>query len=169
MKARLIAALAAVACIAAASDPAERLGDHAKEARARALFQEIRCLVCQGESIDDSDADLAKDLRAIVRGQIAAGRSDADVRAYLRARYGDFVLLRPPFSLGNALLWGAPLLVVAAGASLFILRQRTQATPVLLSASEEAELDVLVFTEINGRQKAGNRLQESPDDDGKVT
>src|SRR6516165_7587694 len=99
------AALAAALCMAAASDPADRLPDPAQEAKARAIFQQIRCVVCQNESIDDSEAPLAHDLRQIVRDQVRQGRSEAQIKAFLVARYGQFVLLRPSFSLGNAPLW----------------------------------------------------------------
>ncbi|MCI3133717.1 cytochrome c-type biogenesis protein [Phenylobacterium aquaticum] len=123
---RILAILGAVLCIAAAADPAERLPDPAQEARARAIFQEVRCLVCQNESIDDSQAELAADLRKLVRDEIKAGRSDQQVRAYLVSRYGEFVLLKPAFSLGNAVLWGAPFAVVGLGVLLLLgnLRRR---------------------------------------------
>lgn len=133
---RGLAILAAVFCIAAASDPAERLPDPTQEARARELFREVRCLVCQNESIDDSNAELAQDLRRLVREQVKAGRSDDQVREYLIDRYGEFVLLKPAFSLGNAALWSAPLLVVLAGVALLWRRVRNQANDDDLSASE---------------------------------
>ena len=101
---RVLAILAAVFCIAAASDPAERLPDPAQEARARGLFREVRCLVCQNESIDDSNAELAADLRRLVRDEIKSGKTDEQVRAHLTDRYGEFVLLKPAFSWGNAAL-----------------------------------------------------------------
>src|SRR5271163_2646816 len=107
---------------AAASDPADRLSDPAQEAHARALFRSLRCVVCQSESIDESDAPLARDLRQLVRQQVAQGRSDAQIRAYLVSRYGQFVLLTPKPSLGNAILWVGPLLVVAAGAAALIMQ-----------------------------------------------
>ena len=139
MKRRLLTALAALTLISASSDPAERLSDPAKEGRARAMFRETRCLVCQGESIDDSDSDLARDLRRTIRERITAGASDADVRDFLKARYGDFVLLRPPVSWPNALLWSGPFVVLAAGAWLLIRRRQAPAAPQL-SAEEEAEI-----------------------------
>ncbi len=137
---RFIACLGAVLCLAAVADPADRLGDPVKEARARALFREIRCLVCQGESIDESNADLAGDLRALVREQIRQGRSDRQVRVYLRARYGDFVLLRPGFSLTTALLWSSPFAVFVIGAGLLVLRRRKLGPTAELSSEEEARL-----------------------------
>ncbi len=124
---KLLAILAAVACLAAASDPAERLADPAQEARARALFAEVRCMVCQNESIDDSQAELAGDLRRLVRDQIKAGKSDDQVRSHLTDRYGEFVLLKPALSWGNGALWGAPFLAVGLGIWLLArtLRRRT--------------------------------------------
>jgi cytochrome c-type biogenesis protein CcmH len=99
----ILAALAGVLCIAgSASDPAERLPDPAQEARARAIFEDVRCLVCQNESIDDSEAELAGDLRRIVREQVRQGRSDAEIKRFLTDRYGEFVLLTPAF---NAATW----------------------------------------------------------------
>jgi len=136
----LLAALAAVVCMAAASDPADRLADPAAEARARALFEQVRCLVCQNESIDDSDAELAHDLRQIVREQIKAGRSDAQVRGFLTDRYGEFVLLKPAFSWGNAALWLAPLLIVVLGLLLLARRVRGAAPDPELSPDETARL-----------------------------
>jgi cytochrome c-type biogenesis protein CcmH len=103
-------ALAAMLCLgAAASDPAERLADPVKEAHARSLFRQIRCLICQNESIDESEAPIADDLRKLVRQQIVEGRSDRQIEQFLVQRYGAFVLLKPPFDLGDAPLWLAPL------------------------------------------------------------
>jgi cytochrome c-type biogenesis protein CcmH len=120
----LLASLAAVFCMGAASDPAERLPDPAQEARARHIFTQVRCLVCQNESIDDSQADLARDLRRIVREQVRQGRSDAQIKRYLTDRYGEFVLMRPSFSPANAVLWAAPFVVVLTGAGLLVARLR---------------------------------------------
>jgi cytochrome c-type biogenesis protein CcmH len=125
----------------AVSDPAEQLPNPAQEARAREIGRELRCLVCQNQSIEDSDAELARDLRRIVREQVAAGRSDADVMAYLHDRYGDFVLLRPPFSAATALLWAMPVVALAGGVLLVLaLRRRAPAAPAPLSAEELARL-----------------------------
>ncbi|WP_244286685.1 cytochrome c-type biogenesis protein [Caulobacter radicis] len=144
----LALAMAAIACMAAASDPSERLPDPAQEARARDLFKEVRCLVCQNESIDDSEAALARDLRLLVRDQVKQGRSDAQIRAFLTERYGEFVLLKPPFSAGNAVLWLTPLAVLLAGGGLMValLRRRRvpEAGPEALSAEEEARLKGLL-------------------------
>ena len=127
---RLAATLGAVLCMGAAADPADRLADPAKEIRARAIFRETRCLVCQGESIDDSDAELASDLRRIIRGQVTAGASDDQVRAFLVARYGEFVLLKPRFEAGTILLWGTPFAVLmVAGAALLLGRRRIVPLP----------------------------------------
>jgi cytochrome c-type biogenesis protein CcmH len=161
MKVRaLLTALAAVALMAAASEPSERLADPAQEARARTLFKEVRCLVCQNESIDDSQADLAADLRRIVRQEIAAGRSDREVRAFLVARYGEFVMLKPSFSAGNAVLWLAPLGVLAVGGGLLaalLMRRRADAEEYAgdgtdeddaLTPEEEARLAALLETKV---------------------
>jgi len=160
--------LAAVVCMAAASEPAERLPDPAQEARARTLFREVRCLVCQNESIDDSQAELAADLRRIVRQEIAQGRSDNEVRDFLVARYGEFVLLKPPFSIGNAVLWLAPagLLLAGGGLMIALLRRRAPAgtdaavEPDALSPEEEARLAVLL--DGDGHDCAEKRSQEDP-------
>jgi cytochrome c-type biogenesis protein CcmH len=129
---------AAALSLAAAADPAERLSDPAQEARARAIFADVRCLVCQNESIDDSEAPLAHDLRQIVREQVRAGHSDAEIKRFLTDRYGEFVLLTPAFSLTNLALWGGPFLVVVLGAGLLLARLRNRLTEEELSP-EEAE------------------------------
>jgi cytochrome c-type biogenesis protein CcmH len=140
----LLIAFMGALCIAAASDPAERLSDPSQEARARAIFQEVRCLVCQNESIDDSEAQLAGDLRKIIRQQVAAGRSDEQIRQFLVARYGEFVLLKPPFSAGNLALWVGPFVVVIVGGLLLLVLLRRRATPDALSDDEEARLAALL-------------------------
>ncbi|MFC7541993.1 cytochrome c-type biogenesis protein [Siccirubricoccus deserti] len=130
--------------MAAIGDPAEQLRDPAQEERARAIGRELRCMVCQNQSIEDSDADLARDLRRIVREQVAAGRSDSEVMRFLHDRYGDFVLLRPPFKLATALLWGAPVVALGGGLLLILaMRRRAAATapPEALSAAEQARLE----------------------------
>jgi cytochrome c-type biogenesis protein CcmH len=127
-----------------AVQPDEILPDPALEERARALSRELRCMICQNQSIDDSDAPLARDLRLIVRERLKAGDSDAQILDLLTSRYGEFVLLRPRFSWHNALLWFAPLIVLALGAvSLVAARRRHRAalahvTP--LSPDEERRL-----------------------------
>jgi cytochrome c-type biogenesis protein CcmH len=137
---RLLAIVAAVLCMAAASDPAERLADPAQEARARELFAQIRCLVCQNESIDDSNAELAADLRRLVREEVKAGQSDDQIRRHLVDRYGEFVLLKPAFSLGNAALWGAPFLVVVLGLWLLARNLRNRREDDALSEDDAARL-----------------------------
>ncbi|CAN7445712.1 cytochrome c-type biogenesis protein CcmH [Phenylobacterium sp. LjRoot219] len=141
MRARvLLAVIAAVFCMAAASDPAERLPDPAQEARAREIFQQVRCLVCQNESIDDSNAELAQDLRRIVRDQVQQGRSDAEIKSFLTDRYGEFVLLRPSFSIGNLALWLGPFLVVLLGVVLLLGRLRHRLPEAELDAADVERL-----------------------------
>ncbi|MDO9248608.1 MAG: cytochrome c-type biogenesis protein CcmH [Phenylobacterium sp.] len=144
---KLLAICAAIFCIAAASDPAERLPDPGQEARARAIFAEVRCLVCQNESIDDSSAELAGDLRRLVRDQIKSGKSDDQVRTYLTDRYGEFVLLKPAFSWGNAALWGAPFVVVILGVLLLLRNLRAPRPYAELSQDEAARLAALADKE----------------------
>ncbi len=131
---------------ALAVNPDERLADPALEARARHLSQELRCLVCQNQSIDDSNADLARDLRLLVRERLEAGDSDAQVLAYLRARYGDFVLLDPPIERATYLLWFGPPVVLALSLGLLLLRLRTrpeiETSP--LDAADRARLDTVL-------------------------
>lgn len=151
MKARtLLAAIAAVFCMAAAADPSERLADPDQEARARHIFEQVRCLVCQNESIDDSQADLARDLRHIIREQVHAGRSDGDVKRFLVERYGEFVLLKPSFSLGNAALWGGPFLVVILGVLLLFARLRRRIP------EPETELDAADTERLRRLQEGGS-------------
>jgi len=113
--------------------PAEgRFADPAQEARVHHLQRQLRCMVCQGQSIDESDAPLAQDLRRLVREQIAAGRSDAEILDYLHTRYGDFILMQPPVEPHTWLLWLTPLLVLGAGgvvAWVVIARARTLSEP----------------------------------------
>mgnify|MGYP005846033011 CR=1 FL=1 len=144
----LLLALAAAAP-ALAVQPDEVLADPEQEARARAISAELRCLVCRNESIDDSNAELARDLRLLVRERITAGDSDQEVKDFLVARYGEFVLLRPTFSLGNAALWfGGPALLVLGGvvAVLYIRRSRPEAAAraAPLSEAEAARVQALM-------------------------
>ena len=139
---RLVFAVALAAGLggpaAHAVEPSERLADPALEARARTLRQELRCLVCQNQSIDESNADLAHDLRVLLRQRLAAGDTDRQVLDYVVARYGVFVLLDPPFLPATYLLWLAPpLLVLGAGISVVVRARRRRPNPELLALSEE--------------------------------
>jgi cytochrome c-type biogenesis protein CcmH len=107
--------LMALSFSAAAVEPGEMLQDPVLEARAREISKNLRCLVCQGEAIDDSNADFAKDMRVLVRTRLAAGDTDEAVVNFLRARYGDFILLKPPLENKTWLLWLTPFLVLGAG------------------------------------------------------
>lgn len=139
----LLLALAPAA--AGAVQPDEVLKDSALEARARDISANLRCLVCQNQSIDDSDAPLARDLRLIVRERLQAGDDNAQVQAYVVGRYGEYVLLRPVFALHTLLLWLTP--VAALGLGLFglwrLARRRPGTPPKALSAAEEAEIAAL--------------------------
>jgi cytochrome c-type biogenesis protein CcmH len=142
-----------VACMIAATpahavEPGEMLKDAALEARARRLSQELRCVVCQNQSIDDSNAPLAHDLRVIVRERLVAGDTDAEVLAYVEARYGAFVLLRPRLRPQTVLLWTTPLLLLA-GAAAYLWRARRRrahepARTAALSAEEQRQLDEIL-------------------------
>jgi cytochrome c-type biogenesis protein CcmH len=136
-----------LAAPARAVQPGEELADPALEARARDLSREIRCLVCQNQSIDESEADLARDLRLILRERIAAGDSDAQVKDFLVERYGDFVLLDPPVKAKTWLLWFGPaaiLLLAFAGASFYLRRRVAAADAPELSPAERAQLERLL-------------------------
>ena len=128
--------------------PDEVMSDPAREARARNLSRELRCMVCQNQSIDDSEAPLARDLRLLVRERIAAGDSDTQVVDFLVARYGEFVLLKPRFEWHNALLWLTPAIALLAGAIAMVaaIRRRRIATPAAapLSADEERRLAEMI-------------------------
>ena len=147
MRALIIALMLAAAGPAWAVQPDGILDDPALGARARALSKEIRCLVCQNESIDSSNADLARDLRILVRERMTAGDNDAEVKAYLVARYGDFVLLEPPVKPSTYLLWFGPalaLLLGAGGVYLFFTRRAGAGAPAPLSAEERKRLEALL-------------------------
>lgn len=149
---RLAAVLVLLAAIAAtpayAVLPDEVLADPALEERARAISAGLRCLVCQNQSIDDSDAELARDLRVLVRERLLAGDTDEEVIAFIVARYGEFVLLKPSFSAQNAILWTAPFAILAIGAFvLFVsVRDRRSVGPEGLSADEQAEIDKILHS-----------------------
>jgi cytochrome c-type biogenesis protein CcmH len=140
---RLRALLAAVMIVVAAPalaalDPSEILDDPALEQRARGLSAQLRCMVCQNQSIDDSNAELARDLRVLVRERLVAGDTDEEVMEYVVSRYGEFVLLRPLFNMRNVLLWGAPVLLLLGGGAFIAAsaRGRTQARSATLSEEE---------------------------------
>lgn len=124
----LLAALVAGRA-AYAVQPDEMLKDPALEHRARQLSAELRCMVCQNQSIDDSDADLARDLRILVRDRLTAGDTDQQVLDYIVSRYGEFVLLKPRFSLRNAILWSVPAVLLLAGGTFLIVSARTRRRP----------------------------------------
>ena len=127
--------------VALAVEPSEMLKDPALEARARAISAGLRCLVCQNQSIDDSKADLAADLRVLIRERLSAGDSDTQAVDYLVARYGEFILLKPQFNWHTALLWLAPPAVLLFGAALALAVYRRRSTAVRpLDAEEEAAL-----------------------------
>ena len=130
----------------AISDPAEALADPRQEARAVAIGRGLRCLVCQNESIEDSGAELARDIRTIVRQHVAAGDTDRQATDWVVARYGDFVRLRPPFNATTALLWASPVLAVLAGFLLVVLGRRKGRVEErgALTAPEQARLERLL-------------------------
>lgn len=147
MRRALLIAVAAVGLVAAepVPPPDRPLPDAAQEARAQRLFDDIRCVVCQHEAIADSPAGIASDMRRLVRDQIAAGRTDAEVKAGLVSRYGDFVLFQPPVRLGTWLLWFGPFAaLLAVGALLLAVSRRRKGDSAPLSPEEEARLaDIL--------------------------
>lgn len=140
----ITAAMAALASPAGAVNPDEQLADPALEARAHNLSKDLRCVVCQNQSIDDSNAPLARDMRVLVRERVKLGDSDDEVRAFLVARYGNFVLLKPPLQTGTLVLWFSPLLFLAAAFALvwgyFRAMSKSPAAAAPLSAEEEAAL-----------------------------
>ena len=158
---RILSSLAAVLVIGAlaayAVQPDEIMSDPAMEARARDLSRELRCMVCQNQSIDDSEAPLARDLRLLVRERIAAGNSDAQVLDFLVARYGEFVLLKPRFENHTLLLWLVPpLALIGGGLALWVHGRRRQrlaagekASALTLSVEEEARLQKLLAGQIS--------------------
>ncbi len=145
---RLFVALGVAAALiiggtAMAVQPDEVLDDAALESRSREISAGLRCLVCQNQSIDDSDAPLARDLRLLVRERLVAGDSDTEVVVYLVDRYGDYILLKPPFKWTTLVLWSMPAVTLVAGLGLTAVYFRRRAAPQLpprLSADEEAAL-----------------------------
>lgn len=121
-----------------AVEPSEMLKDPALESRARQIGQALRCVVCQNQSIDDSAAEVARDMRRAVRERLSAGDSDAQVYDFMVARYGDYVLLKPPFKLGTLLLWlGAPMLLLIAASAIMLTALRRRAAAPLPPLSDE--------------------------------
>lgn len=141
LSAILLVLYALVSAPTLALTPDELLDDPALEARARALSAELRCLVCQNQSIDDLDAPLAKDLRVLVREQLVAGKTDAEIMAFVVDRYGQFVLLKPRLAPETMLLWATPFVVLLlAGAVLLLRRRRPGAAPEAPLSAEEQRL-----------------------------
>ncbi|MEM8552433.1 MAG: cytochrome c-type biogenesis protein [Pseudomonadota bacterium] len=147
IRALLTAALIAFGGAALAANPSERLSDPALEDRARVISKELRCLVCQNQSIDDSDAEMARDLRLLVRERLSAGDTNQEVFDYVTERYGAFVLLRPPMNAMTIGLWIAPIIVVliaVGGAAAYLRSRRPVAADGALSAEEEAALEKIL-------------------------
>ncbi|GAA0649006.1 cytochrome c-type biogenesis protein [Brevundimonas lenta] len=157
MKRVLLIAVAAVGLVAAepVPPPDRPLPDTAQEARAQRLFDDIRCVVCQHEAIADSPAGVAHDMRRLVREEIVAGRSDAEIREDLVRRYGDFVLFKPPLRLGTWLLWFGPLaaLLATVAGFAFLARRRKPETAPLSDEEERRLADIL----------AADQLRRDPD------
>jgi cytochrome c-type biogenesis protein CcmH len=166
MKPWLLAAITVLGLalhVPAHADPQEPtrdrpLADPAQEAQARAFMREIRCVVCQSQSIDESDAEIAAQLRNAIREQMAAGKNEDEIRDYLVARYGDFVLMRPPFKPETVLLWTGPFVLAAIGVGFVLLQRRRKlaVTPggVGLAPPELSESE---------RARVANLLGEGPD------
>lgn len=152
---RLLTSVALLVCMtwpAFAVQPDEVLDDPVLEERARDLSSEIRCLVCQNESIDESNAQLARDLRILVRERLVAGDSDQQVLDFLVARYGDYVLLRPPVKGTTALLWFGPVIVLLLAGGIILVRTRSSRSrsltaPVALTEEEKARVEALLKTD----------------------
>lgn len=148
------ALLVAAPELASAVEPDEILDDPVLEARARGISVDVRCVVCQNESIDTSNAGIARDLRILIRERLVAGDTDRQVMDFLVARYGDFVLFKPPFKPATYALWFAPFLIIAAGGTgiIVLLRRvnrRAAAGPAELDAAENAEIARIMQTEMS--------------------
>jgi cytochrome c-type biogenesis protein CcmH len=147
-----VALLLATQALTWAVQPNEILSDPALEARARALSAELRCLVCQNESIDESHADLARDLRLLIRERIVQGQSNAEIRDFLVSRYGDFILLNPPFKPTTWLLWLSPVMILLLGGwAIMQATGRRPIPPAPLTADEERQLKALQSTPPSSR------------------
>jgi cytochrome c-type biogenesis protein CcmH len=136
----MVSVLAALAVPAFAVQPDEMLADPALEARARNISMGLRCLVCQNQSIDDSEAPIARDLRILIRDQLKQQKSDADVVQFIVDRYGEFVLLKPRFEADTLVLWLTPFAILLAGFAFAWKRKRVPETPPQLSDVEKSEL-----------------------------
>ena len=147
---------AAVPC-AIAVEPDEVLSDAALEARARALSKELRCMVCQNQSIDDSEAPLARDLRILVRERLQAGDSDRQVIDFLVARYGEFVLLRPRFSWHTAVLWLGPAALLLIGGCAVLVLARRYRTNSAAAADGRQELTAAEAARLSDILRGGER------------
>ncbi|WPZ36018.1 cytochrome c-type biogenesis protein [Thalassobaculum sp. OXR-137] len=153
IRALLFALLLLASAPVLAVQPDEVLDDAALEARARTLSAEVRCLVCQNQSIDDSNAELARDLRLLVRERLLAGDSDQQVLDFLVARYGPFVLLEPPKTESTLILWYGPAVLLGLGAIAVIVafaRRRRSAGPAPLTPEEQMRLDALLDEDDDG-------------------
>lgn len=141
---RIVAILFCVLLVSpafAVSDPSELLPDRAQELRAEALGHQLRCLVCQNESVEESNADLARDIRRNIRQRVVAGDSDQQVIEWMVSRYGDFVRLRPPFNATTLMLWGAPAIALLGGVAIAVIaRRRRPAEPAPLTDAERQRL-----------------------------
>lgn len=132
----------AVPAALAVSNPSEMLPDPAAELRAQQIGQQLRCMVCQNESVEASDADLARDFRRIIRSRITIGDSDSQILDWMTARYGDFIRLRPPFNAMTAVLWASPVLALGAGlVTVLLSRRRRPAPPAPLTDAERLRLE----------------------------
>ena len=157
MMRRLLGCLSFILFFSAAAyavEPDEILKDPALESRARAISSELRCLVCQNQSIDDSHAPLARDLRLLVRDRLQSGASDSEIRQYLVDRYGEFILLKPRIAVDTILLWGSPFLVIVVS-SFFVWRAARRRgsqsdSDLPLTAEEKARLDALLAKKSRG-------------------
>jgi len=145
MRWRLALLALVVAAPAFAVQPGELLSDPTLEARARSLSAQLRCLVCQNESIDESDATLAKDIRLLIRERIVKGENNEAIRDFLVSRYGDFILLKPPFKASTLLLWlSAPLTLLLGAYAIYAASRRRPAPVAALSEEEERRLREIV-------------------------
>jgi len=147
----LAAGLVMAVPAAAVGVDAEQLADPAKEAEARAIMKDLRCLVCQNQSIEDSNADLARDLRAIVREHVAAGEDAGQIKAYLVARYGDWILLKPPLEGATLMLWIAPVLLLGIGGVL-AWRAMQRSTARLATDNMDDDVDAAADAMASGKR-----------------